>query len=362
MASGTGTTRLGSVLLLCPLAGTCAGTQPPEPEDQDAARLYSTRSEEREAGLKHQFTPWLTAGGLAQAEWNYEQTRFSSDQSNRSNADKSVNMQLGATATPWSFTKGEVILDYDTTTDRVEVDEAVASLERDAWELAYGRQYLPFGVYFSHFASGPLLEFGETRDVAATLSYDFRERVDVSASVYHGQGRKISGDSTADWTLAMETWLNGSLSAGVSYLSDLADADSDVLSDTGHYYERRVPGLSGYLLWTAEEFEVTAEYVGATRSFRELPADRNQPRAWNLELVNFFNPRFDWALRLEGSDELEDEPQLRYGASVSLRAGRYGSVTLDYLHGRYRHNYATGDNDEFINSDNHFAAQLSLAF
>lgn len=351
------------MLLVCLLTGVSSRADPLEPSYPDPVRVYSTRSEQREAGLKHQLTPWLTAGGLVQGEWHYDKSTYSNDYSNRSDADKSANLQLGATATPWSFAKGELILDYATDTDRIEVDEAVASLERNAWELAYGRQYLPFGVYFSHFASEPLLEFGETRSVATTLAYDIQDRIDLSASVFHGQGRKANGSGlNTDWTLVMSAWLHESVSLGLGYLSDLADADSDLLGDTGHRYERRVPGLSGYLLWTSDDFEVTAEFVGATRSFRELEADRNQPLAWNIEFANFLLPRFDWALRLEGSNELEDEPQLRYGVSVSFRAGRYGSLTFDYLHGRYKHNFATDDNDNFINQDDRFAAQLSLAF
>ena len=334
-----------------------------EPQDPDPVRLYSTRSEQREAGLKHQLTPWLTGGGLAEFEWNYDKTAFSNGQSNRSYADTSANVQLNATATPWSFAKGEVILDYDTDTDRLEVDEAVASVEHEAWELTYGRQYLPFGVYFSHFASEPLLEFGETRDTAASLAYDFQDRVDLSIAFFQGQGRN-TGDSgsNVDWTLAMEAWLNESVSFGVSYLSDLADADSDLLGDTGHRYERRVPGLSGYLLWTSDHFEVTAEGVGATRSFRELDASANQPLAWNLEFAHFLHPNFDWALRLEGAQQLEDEPELRYGASISFRAGRYASLTLDYLRSHYQHNFATDDQDNPLKHGDQFNAQLSIAF
>ena len=347
------------MLWLCLLTSISALAEPPDPENPDPVRLYSTPSEQREAGIKHQLTPWLTAGGLAQVEWNYARTGYSNDHASRSDADKSANVQLSATATPWSFAKGELILDYDTGTDRLEVDEAVASLEHNAWELAYGRQYLPFGVYFSHFASDPLLEFGETRDVATTLAYDFQDRGDLSASIYQGKGES---SSSMGWTLAMEAWLNESLLLGVSCLSDLADADSDLLGDSSYGSYRRVLGLSGYLLWTSDTFEVTAEFVGATRSFRGLENDRNQPVAWNLEFANFLNPRFDWALRLEGSDELEDQPQLRYGVSVSFRAGRYGSLTLDYLHGRYKHHFTTGDDDNFLSSDNQFAAQLSLAF
>ena len=83
--------------------------------------------------------------------------------------------------------------------------------------------------------------------------------------------------------------------------------------------------------------------------------------AWNLEFANFLLPRFDWAMRLEGNKELDDEPQLRYGVSVSFRAGRYGSLTFDYLRSRFKHNFATGDNDKFLSTENRLAAQFSLA-
>jgi len=337
--------------------------EPGDLPDEDPVRLYSTRSEQREAGLKHQLMPWLTAGGLAEFEWDSDKFGFSNRQPNRSSNETSANIQLNASVTPWSFAKGEFVLDYDTDTDRLEVDEAVLSLERNAWELAYGRQYLPFGIYISHFASGPLLEFGETRDIATTLTYDFQDRAELSVAVYQGQARGIKGSgSKLGWSLGMEAWLGDSVSFGISYQSDLADAASNLLSDTRHRYERRVPGLSGYMLWTSDHFEVTAEALGAIRAFRELGADRNQPLAWNLEFANFLYPNFDWAVRLEGSDELEDAAKLRYGASISFRAGQYGSLTLDYLHSRFKHNFATDDVGNYLSRGDQFALQLSVAF
>lgn len=340
-----------------------AKAESPDPEDRDPVRLYSTRSEQREAGLRHQLKPWLTTGGLAEFEWNYNKFDFSNHRSSRSSNDTSANVQVNATIAPWSLTKGELILDYDTDGDHLEADEAVVSFEYSAWELAYGRQYLPFGAFFSHFANGPLLEFGETRDVAANLAYDLHDRVDLSVSAYRGQAQKFNGKgSKLDWTLAMEAWLKPTVSLGISYQSDLADADGDLLADTGNRYQRRVPGLSGYLLWTSDHFEVTAEFVSATRAFRELDADGQQPLAWNLEFAHFLHPNFDWALRLEGTRELEDAPKLRYGASLSFRAGRYGSLTFDYLHSRFKHNTVTGYAESPLSGEDQFGAQLSVAF
>ena len=331
--------------------------------DGDPVRLYSTRSEQREAGLNHQLTPWLTAGGLAEFEWDSDRFRFSNRHPNRTNRETSANIQLNATVTPWSFAKGEFVLDYDTDTDRVEVDESILSLEHNAWELAYGRQYLPFGVFYSHFASGPMLEFGETRDVATTLTYDAEDRAELSLAAYRGQAQGVNNNgSRLDWALGMNAWSGDSVSFGVSYQSDLADAAGDLLSDTHNRYKRRVPGVSGYMLWTSDHFEVTGEFLGATREFRELADDRNQPFAWNLEFANFLSPHFDWALRLEGSHELEDAPYLRYGASISFRAGQYGSLTFDYLHSRFKRNFVTDGADNPLRHSDQFTLQLSIAF
>jgi hypothetical protein len=80
--------------------------------------------------------------------------------------------------------------------------------------------------------------------------------------------------------------------------------------------------VSGYILWTGEEFEATLEGLAATGSFRELDNDRNRPRAWNAELVYVGYASFDLALRFEGSRELEDEPRVQFGAAATWRMGR----------------------------------------
>ncbi len=327
-------------------------------------RLYSTRSEQREAGIEHKLTPWLSVAGLAEFEWEYDNNAFSNLRSNHGNADAAANVQLHSSVTPLSFASGELILNYDTDQDRLGLDEATAALELGDWELGYGRQYLPFGVYFSHFASAPLLEFGETRDVALNLDYDYGDRFSVSAALFRGQGRNqnSSGSRAPDWALALSTWVNGSLRLGASYLSDLADADGDLLADNGHRHLRQVGAYSAYLLWSSEHFEVTAEAIAATGPLRELPADRNQPLAWNLEFAQFLHAHFDWALRLEGSRELQDAAQLRYGASISFRAGRYASLTLDYLRSRYKPNFVRDDGGHPLNHADRLAAQLSIAF
>jgi hypothetical protein len=54
-------------------------------------------------------------------------------------------------------------------------------------------------------------------------------------------------------------------------------------------------------------------------------------RAWNIECGFFPKGNFEWALLVEGSNELEDEPALRGGPAVAWRVTKNASLTLEYL-------------------------------
>lgn len=112
-------------------------------DKEESIRIYRTREEQRSSGLQRQITPWLTVSGLAEGEVLYEDFDTKEGKADDSGRDD-------------EFSTAEVILEYDTDKDKVEADEAFLSLEKHPWELALGKQYTPFGVYFSNFVSGPL--------------------------------------------------------------------------------------------------------------------------------------------------------------------------------------------------------------
>ncbi len=332
--------------------------------DTPTRRLYRTREEQREAGLERRITPWLTASGLVEFELLYQDFDAKGGASDDTGRDDSAAVQLGLVATPWELSKAELILEYDTDDDKLKTEEAVLGLETGPWELLVGKQYLPFGVYFSNFVSGPLVEFGETQaGEAAVLAYGPGDALDLSLFAYRGRARG-AGDNAGrwDWGLATEFWFNRAWSLGVSYQSDLADADSRPLEDDDDRYDRRVAGVSGYVLWAGEEFEATLEGLAATGSFRELDNDRNRPRAWNAELAYVGYARFDIALRFEGSRELEDEPLYQFGAAATWRMGRRASLTVEYLHGEFSGKLASNNDDEPYDHVDRVGAMLSVAF
>lgn len=333
--------------------------------ESESVRLYRTREEQRDAGLKRQLTPWLTFSGLAEGELGWENFDTRNGTSDDSGRDTSASLQLGLAASYRRHLSAEIILEYDTDRDRAAVDEASVNLETDPWELSLGRLYTPLGVYFSNFASGPLLEFGETRArEAATLAWGPDDDLDISLTVYRGRARKQGQDSNDwNWSLATETWLNHAWSFGLSYQSDLADADSRLLEDSGDRYSHRVAAVSGYLLWAHDQVEVTVEGLAATGSFRELARDRNRPRAWNAELAYFVpGSNFEIAVRIEGSAELEDAPAWQAGSAVTWRTGKYASLTLEYLHGEFSDGMAVTEDGRSYDHVDRVGALFSLAF
>lgn len=341
-----------------------SAAQAPADEAQ-AIRLYRTREEQREVGLKRKITPWLTLSGLAEVELLKEDFDARAGRSQDSGYDHSGTVQLGLVATPLAFASAELILEYDTERDRLEADEAFLVLEREPWELAAGKQYTPFGVYFSSFVSGPLVEFGETQaSEVLTLTYGPSDSFDLSLTAYRGRARKRERNAGRwDWGLATEIWWSDNWSFGFSYQSDLADADSRLLEDANERYAQRVAGVSGYVLWLSRRFELTLEGVAATGSFDELDRDRNRPWAWNAELVHLSpGASFEVAFRIEGSEELEDEPQYQFGPALTLRAGRHASLTLEYLHGEFDGDLATNDDDRPYHQVDRLGAKLSVAF
>ena len=299
------------------MAPAAAGSEEEEVLEEEArgegqVRLYRTRSERREAGLQHQLAPWLTFSGLAELEAIGETFSVEDQPENVRDSESVAAIQLGLIATPLDWLEGELVPEDDSQGDKIFVEEATISADVGDWELLAGKQYLPFGQYFSSFITGPILELGETQETAATLTYDFEDRIEFSASIYEGVARRSDeSDNGIDWAFALSGVIHERLGVGVSYLTDLGDAGGRLLEDVDNRFVRKVPGLSAYAIWIGDGFETTFEITGAQRSFEELDSDRDQPLAWNVELALFIHPKAELDFRLEGSRQIEGFPKIQ---------------------------------------------------
>jgi hypothetical protein len=344
------------LLLLSVLPAAASDAEP------DSARIYTTREERREAGGEHEVTDWLTLTALLELEAAREWQHTTDAGSGR---DDTFNgsFQLGSELAMSEALKLELVYEYDHEDDSHTLDEAFIALDRNAFELEFGRLYLPFGQFYSQFATGPVLEFGETRTDAVVLNYSNDAGIDASLFASRGEVSRTGHATEADWGMALELALEDYLLTGVALMSDLAEADGDLLeeADSGEHYAHRVPALGGWLALGAGDYELTLELVAALSGFSELPTDRDRPVAWNLELGGDLYHNASWALRLEGSRELADAPYLQTGLALSWRFGERLGVTLEYLYGRYREALAEDDGGDSLHDTSLLAMQASLA-
>lgn len=337
--------------------------------EPERARIYRTNAERREAGGSHEITPWLELSSLLELEGVTERRMVAGAERSDSERSRVAALQLGLELTLNERLKGELVLEVDSDDHQLLVDEALISWEMvDGLELEFGKLYTPFGEYISHFVTGPMLEIGETRADSLGVAYAPAEWIDLSLAAYRGRARPAGGDgsgwsgSSVDWAAALEAWPAESIGLGLSWQSDLADSDARLLEDEEHRYAERVAAVSGFLIWTTVDFEITFEALSALDDLHELDPDRNRPSAWNLEFVHFVNAQLEWALRAEGSDELEDEPERQYGAALTWRPNRQLSLTVEYLRGEFAPDLAVDDEDEPYDRIDRAGLLLSIAF
>jgi hypothetical protein len=147
----------------------------------------------------------------------------------------------------------------------------------------------------------------------------------------------------------------------LSYLSDLAESDEKLLDDN-IFYQQRVDAISAYANIEFESFETSIELLQALDSFAELDADRNQPRAWNLEISFHPDDNMELALRLEGSQQLEDAPELQAGLAATLHATDNITATVEFLRGQFKRGFAVDENGHELDTQDQLAVQLGITF
>ncbi len=383
--------RIGPVLLLAigtPLTSFAGDEEADtvEPAAQ-SAKFYRSPEERRDAGQGTQVTDWLLFAGLVELEQEFLVNQFRNNvtATESDGLTPTVEAVFEVTAFPWLI--GEFVFEAEVDDGYfARIDEGLVAIETENWGLKIGRQYLPFGEFYSHFVSGPALEFGETRATSLLADYSFSDSLEVSMFVFDSDFSKPDENDDFDWGLAFEYVTNNeAIRLGVSYLSDLAEADERLLEEHVYNYKRRVSAWSAYALIGFDQFELTAEIVQARRSLVAFTApaipsiavepneaeDENhddeqvaafKPSAYNLELAYFPQPHMQFAIRVEHTNELEDAPEWRYGIATSWRIGRYVGVSLDYLYGKYQRGYVLDDNDNALSRSHQLAAQLVVEF
>lgn len=325
-------------------------------------RIYRSPEERRDAGLGHQLNDWLKASGLIEIE--RERIDFKlADTSQISEDDGTIfNGQLAFELTLSDSISAEINIESEIE-DRSHtfLDEAILKIDLEPFEIELGRISVPFGEYYSHFVTGPLLEFSETLAEGAVFSYAPLDVLDISFYAFESKVDHLGTGSFADWGVNLEVFNESeSIKFGLGYLSDLAESDEQLLAEIESPSSYKVGAWNAYAVLGFEQSEITAEYVSAQEKFRQLEPELDKPSAFNIEYAYFLDQTTQIAIRYERSKDLEDAPQQQYGINFSWRPNQTILLSVEYLKGKYLNGIEL-DADEARKSKS-FAAQIAIEF
>ena len=335
------------------------------PDNDDRVRFYTTPREKREAGVGTKLSDWLTFYGLLEVEASTTKDQFRNTSKTSTLEESTTTVQLGFKAAFDENVEAEIVLEFDDSqSESTSVDEAFVELKKGDAGVLIGREALPFGEYYSHFVTDPLLEFGETTRNTVQFGYEYEDIFEAAVFVYDGNSEKVGDEGKIrEWGAALNfMFLNNRIAFGASYLSNLADSDAELLSDFDNMYEQKVGAWSAYAAFRPGNWEMTLEGVQAAEEFRELPANANEPRAWNAEIAYYIGRTWEIAARYERSAELEDKPEERYGIGATWAAHRNVTLSLEYLQGNFKPGFAFDDDGNELKREQIMAAQVAVIF
>ena len=220
--------------------------------------------------------------------------------------------------------------------EHFEFDEAILRYDAQPWNLILGLQNVTFGSYPSRFISGPLTEdLGETKETAILVFFS-PEGLEMSAWAANGDTDKAGKkDRIDDYGFSLSVTAAGDLELGASFISDISDTDA-MLTDSS--YTRRVPGMGAFFIFPLGDLEFAGEYVTTSRKFSPSDLDENgdnvgdSPAAWNTEIAVELLEDMELAIRIGGSSEFADAPEIQEGFCLSYGIVDWMNLSLEYLH------------------------------
>jgi hypothetical protein len=312
------------------------------------------------------WTDHITISGAVEAEAGFTSKDY--DDPATDDVDESdivlATVELGIDAEIHKHVSGRVLLLWEEDDiDSIDMDEGFITIDgKDVVPLYLnaGKFYLPFGNFESHMVTDPVtLELGETNQSAVQVGFA-NDWIDASIAVFNGDVDEVGDDDTIcsyvgsiQISLPEGTVANLGMSAGISYISNIADSDALAgelaLANT---VQDSVAGLGAFLNVTFKEMLfLKAEYIGALDNFQAGEftnidgGSAIEPSAWNLELAYAAMDNLEVALRYAKTDDIKggiDDagafPESQYGATVAYGLFDSTTVALEYLKGEYENN------------------------
>ncbi len=235
------------------------------------------------------------------------------------------------------YEDGDVILD--------EGYVAILGGEKCPSYIHAGYQVVPFGQFDSHFITDPITkDLGETKEGSLVLGYRVGEGfLDFSAGIYNGKTGELGDDDDMIEGYALKvaaTPVEG-LTAGIAYISSIADSGGLNGQVQGGGVDDYVSGWNAFVTFSMMDFRLIAEYISALDEFEAddiyaLDAEERQPSAINFEFGYAITDAWEVAARYAVSDDgVGFLPESQYGAIVNWGVFNNSNLGFEYQHAEY---------------------------
>lgn len=326
--------------------------------------------EEKMSGGAAAWTDRITISGAVEAEavlLSEESNGDTTDSSDIALSTVDVNLDVVIAKN----VSGHVLFTYGDD-EGMEVDDGYVTIDgKDVVPLYLmaGKIYVPFGNYETHMVSDPLTQdLGETVDGAIQFGF-VNQWFDAALAIYNGDVNETGeeDDPIDSYVLSAKATLpegavpDMGLSAGVSYISNLADSGLSLSGDTIEDY---VAGFGVFVSVSFKEFVfLEAEYIKALDKFSvgELTYDggeESEPGALNIELACAPMEKLELAVRYGKTEDIKGGPdqdalvETQYGIAAAYSLFENTTLSLEYLKGEY-------ENDDEVTL---FTTLLSIEF
>jgi len=357
------TTELSLLLFALSVPTSGLAEAPADAAGADNIVPYHTPEERREAGLGIKATPWLSLSTLLEVEATNDRTRPVGHTSERWSSDITTTGQAVPSVMLGAHLKAEIVLEWEDAGEGLVVDEGSLVFSEDGWDVSLGRLYLPFGIYYSHFVTGPVIEFAESRAGALQLDVELGNRFEAAVYTFHHSAKdEVRGGGAWDWGASLEGKSEDERYVlGLGYLSGLASPNGTGLGNPEDSAAESAGAWNAYALARFGSWEATFETVITEPLLTDM--DDGGHRAWsaNFETALFVGDQWELAARIEHSREVRGAPKRQFGLAATWRANRYTSLSCDFLAG----SDATGfqdDSGRLLERRDTIAARIAVEF
>ncbi|RLC26095.1 MAG: hypothetical protein DRH21_03040, partial [Deltaproteobacteria bacterium] len=244
-------------------------------------------------------------------------------------------------------------------TEPMDVDEGIITIDGADVVPLYvdlGKMYIPFGMFESHFIRDPLtLELGETNESAAVGGFR-NDLLELSVGAFNGDIDETGEGSnhidnyltSACFTLPETTVPDLNLTAGISWVSNIADSDGlqETIEEAVHEAHEEATiknhsdGFNIFLITSfMDKYFFNAEYLGAMDDIEIDTFDEGEsykPQAWTIEFAYGVTDSLNLAVCYEGSNDCGDFlPEKQFGGVVGYDLFKHTYVALEYLYGKF---------------------------